>query len=1129
MKKHQINCRDRIFFCLRRTCLLMKLTLFFICVSLFQVSANVYSQTQRLSIRLQNASIKEVLNEIEEKSDIKFLYKDKSIENRQVSIDAQNKPLDEILDAVLKETGNSYRIMDNNLIIISPGNTLQSDFNIKGKVTDSSGLPLPGVSVVIKGTSRGVITAADGNYFLPNVPGNAGLVFSFVGMRTLEIAVAGKTSIDVQLEDELVDIEEVVAIGYISQKKTLLTGSVEKITVSEELKNIPTVSAGTILSGSMSGVSVSTPKGIPGVNPDISIRTGSSWNSQPVTYVIDGIIRESADFNNLSPNEIEDVTVLKDAASAAVYGSRSAGGVILVTTRRGKSGKPEFNYSFNRGVDTRSKNVELTSAVQAGEIFNRINGADWWAWSDEELEHYQTINKGWGYDQLDAVWRDPSIQTHNFSVSGGSEKVKYFAGASYVDQKGFLEPLTFKKYNFRLNTTIDLTQNFQVFAGMSLINSKRGNLIWEGEEALYRKLLVWQPDQPVYTDGGQYVDYGWIANVGAMTRGDGGYNRTQYLNPEININATYNVPFLKGLSIKGAYGTNWSYEQYSGFYKNYPMMVMKREGSGNHIIHTDDESILSTKMSSWQGKNAIEKEVTWGHDYQMNFQVNYKQTFDKHAVQGALVYEKAEIDGASVYGGRETFPVYLTDQFWAASGARADTWGGGDAYLKTGRVSYIGQFNYAYAGKYLVDFSFREDGSMKFAPGQRWGFFPAGAIGWVLSEEPFFKKNAVSYLKFRFSAGLTGNDAVGGWQWQESYSLGNSAYLGTSPSPYVGIKYGSVVNPGLTWEKSLTYNGGVDMNFGRNWNTSVDYWFRKSYDILGARVASVPTTFSLSLPDENYGQINAQGFDLSVGYRKQTPDFTYYGNFNISYGWNKVIQKDYAENAQPIDIEEGKSRTYIQGYEFDQIIRTQEQLEAFNTAHPGYKIGGLSPELGMMVYKDLSGPDGTPDNIINSWDRVILNKSNFPIVYGLKLGGSWKGFSLETMFNGKLKQQKSFRDLAGGVEWNRMWRKWYTDSWTQETPDASLPKRISANSSNTYDISSRFWYEDASFIRLKYINFGYTLPKMFFGGVVDKVRVYFAGSNLFVLSNFKHYDPELGGGTEFPIMRTFNFGLDVKF
>ncbi|WP_286075826.1 SusC/RagA family TonB-linked outer membrane protein [Parabacteroides goldsteinii] len=1007
---------------------------------------------------------------------------------------------------------------------------------VTGVVLDSQGEPVVGANVFEKGEkTNGTITDIDGKFSL-NVSDNATLVISFVGFKNQEIAVKGRDKIDIRLADDSELLDEVVVVGYMTQKKGLVTGAVSSMKMDEKLNTLPTTSAGNILVGKLAGVSVSTPNGLPGAAPSISIRTGSSWNDQNVTYVIDGVVRGGGDFNNLSPNEIEDITVLKDAASAAIYGSRSAGGVIIVTTKKGTRGKPVFNYSYGYSIDTRTKNSDLTSGVEAAELYGRINGeADpaGWAWSQEEIDHIRTINNGWGYDQLDAVWRNPVTQTHNFSVNGGSEKVRYFGAASYVKQEGFLKPYTYDKYNIRMNVTADITKDLEVFAGLAIYNTFQGNAVFENAEANYGKLRVWQPDQPVYTDSGKHIDFGWIANNGASVDGKGGYNKSQMLKPQAVISATYKAPFLKGLSAKISYSRSWVHDLNKIYYTNYDLYQVKKSGTHNHIFSTKDEDIIGTRKTTWVGKDYIQRKSSWSGDKQFNVQLSYENVFNNlHRVSGTLVTEWYEGDGASVHGGRETFPVYMTDQFWAASSARADTWGGGDTDWQSGRFSYIGQFSYSYADKYLLSFSFREDGSMNFAPSQRWGFFPAGSLGWVISEESFFNKSAIQFLKLRASVGLTGNDSVGGWQWQESYKSGSSAYFGSSPSKLVGITYGSVVNPNLTWEKALSYNVGADVNFLNHWTVSADYWYRNSYDILGSRQNTLPNSFSLTMPAENYGEIHAQGFDLQLGYHGNNKDFSYYGNLTMSYGWNKTIKQDYAENARWIDIPVGKSRSYITGWEFDKIIRTQEELDAFKAEHPNYQHNGLSPELGMMVFKDLSGPDGKPDGIINDWDKVILKNSNNPVIYGLNLGGSWKGLSVDMMFSGQLGVDKWATDLAGGVEWNRMWKKWYNDSWTPENQNATLPKRISSNNAKTYETASSYWLKDASFMRLKYLTVSYDLPKnQFYNKLFDNVRFFVTGTNLFVLSSFNknYYDPEIGNGNAFPILRSVNLGVDVKF
>ncbi|SEJ85305.1 TonB-linked outer membrane protein, SusC/RagA family [Dyadobacter sp. SG02] len=1142
-----------------------------------QLLAAIGQRQHPLLAQQSTRSLKSVLQDFKTHYKVDILYFDSVVQGYEVPVSALDFQVnaEKSLSRILKPLGLQYRrSKTGGYIVVKPlkdgkksqptpvsnaagqplrqfsftasseGQTagMAAEIVLNGKVSDDKGAGLPGVSVVVKGTQRGTITDERGEFSVEVADKDAILVFSFVGFLSQELTVGNKTRIEVMLASDVKSLEELVVTGYSSQKKSLMTGSVASVNVTEEMQNMPTTSAGNLLAGRLAGVNIKTPNGIPGTNPEISIRTGSSLNAQPVTYVIDGVIRGSGDFNNLSPNEIETITVLKDAASAAVYGSRSAGGVILITTRRGKAGKPSFNYSFNTGFDTRTKNVALTSAVQAGELYNRINGAAdpaGWAWSQEELDHYKSINNGWGYDQLESVWRNPSTSQHNLSVSGGSEKVRYFAGASYVKQNGFLKPLTYDKYNIRLNATIDATKDLQFFVGMGLSNNLQGNVTWEGPQSLYRKLLVWQPDQPVYTDSGKLLDYGWIANVGGTVAGDGGYDKVNFLKPQIVLNATYQIPVIKGLSAKAAYSKNYAYNRQKIFQKSYLMHVMKRDGANKHIVHTDDASIIGTKASTNIPKDYLRTNVDWGQDYQLDLQLNYENTFNNiHHVQGLLVYEKAESSGSGIFAGRETFPVYTTDQWWAASGTRADDYAGGNTDFVSGRASYIGQFNYDYDGKYLATFSFRQDGSMNFAPDKRWGFFPAGAVGWVISKESFFKTRAIDNLKLRLSAGLTGNDAVGGlngsavlsgWQWQESYKQGTSAYFGTDGKQATGITYGSVVNPNLTWEKALTYNAGADITFLKNWTATLEYWNRKSYDILGMRTQSVPPTFSLTLPPENYGVIKAKGFDVSIGYEGKKNAFTYFGGLTASYGWNKVVTQDYAQNAQQIDIPTGRSLTVIKGLQFDKIIRTQSELDQFNSEHPGYKYNGFAPELGMMTYKDLSGPQGTPDGIIDTYDRVVIKANNFPIVYGLNLGGSWKGFSVDLLFNGNLKQKKSYQDLAGGVEWNRMYSGWYDNSWTPGTPDAALPKRVSANQSNTYNTESSFWYQNAGFARLKYLNVSYTVPTRLYNKALESVKVYFSGTNLFNLTGFSYYDPEIGDGTAYPVMRSFNFGINVTF
>lgn len=1103
-----------------------------ILITLF-VFNSTYAQSVKIDLSVKNESLKQFIKQIETKTDYTFMLDQTIDQSQTVTVDVRQESLDAILKKAFTGKKVSYEIVGKQILLKLATPTRKVDTKrITGVIKDQNGEPVIGANVVQKGTTNGVISDMNG-LFEVNVPENTILQISYIGYLSKEMKVGKENRINVILTEDNQTLDEVVVIGYTTQKKGLLTGSVVSMNVTESMKTMPVTSAAGLLAGRMSGVNVATSDGIPGSSPTVSVRTKSSWNDQLVTYVIDGIVKDKDAFNNLSPNEIENITVLKDAASAAIYGSRSGGGVILVTTRRGSVQKPQLSYSYNYTLDTRLPNVDLTNAVELAELYNRMCDNDMSnerAWSQEELDYIKGVNGGKGYDWFDDIWQNPSTQLHNLSLNGGSDKYKYFAGVSYTDQDGFLPNLKYNKYNFRLNTTIEVTKDIEFFTGMSLSQTKQNEFMWDANDYMY--MLHNDPTVPVYTDSGKFIDGGWIANRGATVSGEDGYKRNQKVNPQIVMNLTYKVPFVKGLSLKAAYSQNWNYTEKVEYKKNYDMYAMKKGGDHNHIIYLDDASIIKKVRSTWTTKESLQKDSKWAYDYQMNFQLNYNRVFkDVHSIQAALVFERAGNNYASVYGGRETFPVYNTDQFWAASDVRADTWGGGDATTESGRVSYIGQFNYSYANKYLLNFSFREDGSMNFASDKRWGFFPAGSAGWVISEESFFNKNKIDYLKLRGSVGLTGNDAVGGWQWQESYVYKDTkaAYVGKKPSKHVGITYGALVNPYLTWEKALSYNLGADMNFLNHWNTSFEYWFRKSYDILGKRTITTPTSFSQSLPDENYGQINAQGFDFNLGYQNRVKNFDYRVNLTMSYGWNKNVIKDYAENAKWVDVEQGKSLSYIKGYRFDRILRTQEELDNFNKEHPGYRIGGVTPELGMMVYKDFSGPDGKPDNVIDSWDKEVLYKNNDPIVYGLSLGGNWKNFSVDLLFNGLLNYEKLYKDLAGGTDFCRLWSDWHSDSWSEDNPNATLPKRRLSNMPRTYNEDSDYWYKDASFLRLKYLNVGYTIPQSVYKGAVDRIKLFVSGTNLFTWSHFKYYDPEASSGMAYPIMRSFSFGAEVTF
>ena len=1121
----------------------MKLTSLFgvLCVS-SAFAINVNSQSLRVNIHANQKQAKEVIKQIEEQTDYLFVYNhDKVNLNNTVTIQANNETVAEVLNQMFAGTDIIYAMQGNNILLMQKDAVVQQSGKVvTGTIVDPSGMPVIGANVMVKGTTNGTITDMDGKFSL-EVEEGATLQISYIGYANQEIKVGNQKTLSIVLKEDAEALDELVVVGYMSQKKISLTGAVSSMTITDELKNVPSTSPADILAGQLSGVAVSTADAVPGNQSTISIRAKTSWNNQDVLYIIDDIISTATDFSNLTANEIENITVLKDAASAAIYGSRAAGGVIVVKTKLGQYGeKIKINYSFNTGFSKRGKNAELTNAAQTAEMYMRINAPSdpiGWAWTSEEIEWIKNINNGWGYDLVEAVWQDPKISTHNIDISGGSDKVRFFAGGSFTKQNGFLQNLWYKKNNYRFNIAAKVTKDLEIFGSISLQHTKRS--LVTGSSAgdiygVYQWLLGWQPDDPIWTENGLPIDPGWNASVAAQVRGDAGYIHDYYLKPILNIKAIYQIPYLKGLSLSASFSKSYDNNRNKTYQKKYKMYVTKKDGI--HKVSVKDADITGITMSSQIPNDYLEETSLWGDSWQYNLQLIYDRIFKgDHRLKATLVFEKQEANNGGMFAGIQKFPVYNTDNWWAASSDRVDSYVSNDKSLTdqiVGRQSWIGQISYGFKEKYLLNASYRYDGSMNFSPEHRWGFFPSGSIGWVISNEDFFCINNINLLKLRCSVGLTGNDAIGGWQWQQSYKSGNSSYFGSNNSVNQGITYGVLPNKNLTWEKSLMYNWGIDMSFFNNFTLNSEYYITKTYDILGVRSLAVPPTFSLELPAENYGEIQARGFELSLGYSNMFGDFNFKTGFVASYSNAKYIKFDDDKVTYDFQKKVGRSLTAVYGLKHDRIIRTQSDLDNYKSEYPNYTCFGIPLELGQLVYKDLGGPDGKPDGLIDDYDQVLLKKNNNPVLLGFSLGGEWKGFSLNAVFNGSFGQERFMSDLYTGQEWDRMWIDSYYQGWTPENPNAQYPKRLShLNWNKTYALrNTDFWLAKCNFLRLKNFNFSYTIPVELYKRLgIERAQIYFTGSNMFIISSFnkKYYDPEISHGKSFPIMKSYNFGISL--
>jgi TonB-linked SusC/RagA family outer membrane protein len=481
------------------------------------------------------------------------------------------------------------------------------------------------------------------------------------------------------------------------------------------------------------------------------------------------------------------------------------------------------------------------------------------------------------------------------------------------------------------------------------------------------------------------------------------------------------------------------------------------------------------------------------------------------------------------YGARENFPLLQKDQFWATGASRSDSYLDGTEY-ESGRVSYIGRLTYQYSDKYYLNASLRRDGSMLFAPGYRWGNFPSVSLGWVLSNEDFMKDKFFNYLKLRGTWGMTGNDVVGGWKWQDSYSTGSSFMIGTTMAPTV--LYNGIVNEKLTWEKTREFNIGLDSRFLNGVILNFEYYQRHNYDILDSRIASLPASFGGTMPPVNYGIVDGHGLELEVGYAGHTGKFNYEVKGNLTYATNKVVEKDVPQNVRDVNNPIGRSTDYVACLVSKGIIRTQADLDAIPANYTAY---GLKPRMGDVWYEDISGPDaGVPDGKIDDYDRQVIKGKHYlpPYMYGLNLTGTWKGFSLDLFFQGTMGISKMYdadyayhRKFPYEVRPNTDW----LDSWSPENTNASFPRPdVWGNSSNDYE--STFWLKKGDYLRLKYLNLSYSIPK----GIIKKLNIskatlMLSGTNLFTISGFKYYDPSIASKSSYPTMKAYTFGINVSF
>jgi TonB-linked SusC/RagA family outer membrane protein len=1126
---------------LTKTLLIMKLTAIIILATCLQVSAKGFSQ--QITLKVKNVSLEVALSEIGKQSGYQFFFNERLLEKaKKISVQLEGATIEQTLDACFKDQPFDYAIVKTTIVITkkeaaAPAKELNGPpVDIIGVILDEKGNPLAGATIRVVGTNKTAVSNDKGEYSITANKGEK-LEFSFVSYATEVITVGSQTSIKTILKIDAQGLQETVVVGYGTQRKANLTSAMSTMKA-KDIALIPTSNLSNVLAGRLSGTYIQTNTGTPGISSSIRVRANSTFNSDASTepvYVIDGVVRDKTSFDALDPNEVDEISVLKDAASAAIYGSRSSNGVLLVTTKTGKSGKAQISYSTTFSTQKTGRvpeYLDLTTSLALNRyVFgeNNITSAE-----EADVRSWNADGKAW----YNAAYQDPNNQRHALSISGGTDKVTYYLGGSFFNENGFLPNVWYKKYNLRGNVSVKVTRDLTV--GLNLSNNygtrNRFNFTYDYGSAdlnnLWGKLFYNGFSTRPYVNGNP-VNPGWLGNQIEMMR-NGGYWRNNNQQVDALVTAEYKIHYVPGLSVKASFSKNFDNSSTKNFAKK--QLLYNYQMTANGVV--DTSKLNGTVLSGDPGTEYIGNEYTKTNSYQLNGQINYDKSFGKHHINALAAYEQYEYNYSFFSTYRYNFPLFPTDQFFAASGNSSD-WTNSANESQDGRLSYIGRLNYEYADKYLFSASVRRDGSIRFAPDKRWGWFPSVAAGWKISEENFFKnaeglRKAIDMMKIRLSYAATGNDAIANsWAWQDQYNIQSSSYyIGTNGTTNPRLSYGGIPNPNLTWEKSNSLNLGFDFRFLKNFSFTAEFWKRHTYDILGARVLAIPAEFGANLPSTNYGVVNAKGLEIELGYSNQVGKNFFYsikGNFGLAT--NKVILKDVAAGAIPVDDPNGKTLNYVTGFESTGIYRTQADLDKLPS---GFTILGQAPVLGMLSFADVNGPSGAPDGKVDNYDRVKLANYSLgqaPVSYGLNLSFEYKGFSVNALFAGlagfKIFYNDAFsRNVGSYFTYTKFWE----DYWTETNTDAKAPKPFSwGDSRATYANNSSYNLYDGSFVRMKYLSLGYRIPeKLTQKAGINNVQIFASGTNLFVLSKFKYYDPEVSQFMSYPIMKTFSLGFNIN-
>jgi len=1114
----------------RQMFLVMRNTLFISLICAFQAVAGIsYAQVTRISLDMKNSTVKEVLQKIEQNSEFYFLYNSELIDvQRKVDLAVNNEKIDVILSKLFQGEKVDVLVRDRHIVLTPVIEVAaQQQKALTGKVTDAGGVSLPGVSIVVKGTTQGVISDNNGNYSLANVPKNATLQFSFVGMKMQEIKVDNQTTINVVMEEEFIGVEEVVAIGYGTQQKKDITGSIASVSVGDMLKQPIQNSFQTLLGGRVAGLQISSLGGAPGARVDVNIRGSSSLSAgtDPL-YVIDGVQTGggSRDFNDgsqgasylprvnplslLNPQDIESIQVLKDASASAIYGARGANGVIIITTKRAKRNQEtRVNLNSSYGIQTMSNRLDLMNGREHAQFLNEffVSNGGVAPFSSAKIDSI-----GEGTDWQKETFRQAAVQSHQLSVTGSSGKTDYYISASVLDQKGIAINSGLKRYTFRSNIDQRLGEKFKLsgsFTYSRAINDgiSDANYDYNYKTSLQRVFFT-SPTMALKDKNGNY-NRTYPGSINAENPVESLEVSTSNLvgdNLLGNISIDYNI--INGLVFKTAVGVdlnNRTGKYYFPVLKTY--LGSLKNGWGditqrNQTTVIFDNILTYSRLIGGHSFSAmVGSTIQKADDYQFGVEVSNFPSQD------------ININNATTASGT---PI------------------GSSGISQTSLVGFMGRLNYDYKSKYLLTASIRRDGSSVFADGNKWGNFPSFSLGWRVSEESFLKGvEAISELKIRAGYGVTGNQAIGPFQslaamvYRDQYIFNNTLYTGVTQT--------RLANKTLGWEETIQSNLGLDLDLWKNvLHLTFDYFEKKTNNMLFQVLLPANSGYSGGL--FNTGSVKNKGVEITLGanlFSKR--EFNWNSEISFSQIRNNVTSLGNSSESYfgtvPGGISggikimrEGVPFGSFFGYKFDGVWHTQAELDA--AAAKGFVTTGLLP--GDAKYMDQNG-----DGRITADDRVIIGDPYPDFSVGFNNNLSYKNFSLNIFVKSEmgmdiLNYPSNEINNPGYVATNKS--KALVNRWTPSNTGSDIPR---ANFKNYLTPSSQL-LEDGSYVKIQNIQLSYTLKKC--PVWLKSAQVYISGQNLYTFTNYSGIDPgAIGlGGTDtgaYPTSTTYVLGINLGF